>query len=333
VNDINPLKVRLREMSDVSRTKQQRQTTILGVTIPLTLMLMRNTAAITDHRIRYANAICEATKIIRPDNAAFGVLAFAAEAMGENPPACVAAQLKKRWSKTHLNGRVSVEKHFAAFYALKAMLTTDEHWATMVAEELVASLLAQEDSKIYYHMVGTIAGVLAGRSPERARKIAKQIKSLEWYGNAMRCIYRGWGKTDPEAALAAVKKETFGMGDPGNRRMRADLTLEAAVGASWVNPCLAADEIALLPDNRIRFSQGYCLIAPPLAHQNLDRALQLIVPAGKEPITADAAAALAHILLTHAGIDIDPTIPDFFPDYLRPRDQWPGPRFSQPIRF
>jgi hypothetical protein len=333
VNDINPLIVRLREMSSISKPERQRQTTIIGVTIPLRLMLMRKTPAKTDHRIRYANYICEASKIILSDKAAFSVLGFVAEALGENPPACIAAQLKERWSKKHLEGSVSVDKHFATFYALNAMITLDEQWATMVAEELVNSLLAQENSRIYYHMVGTIAGVLASKNPERARKIAKQIKSLEWYGNALRCIYRGWGKTDPEAALSTVKKENFGMADMDNRRMRADVTLEAAVGASFLNPGLAADEIALLPDNRIRFTQGYCLIAPPLARKDLDRALQLLIPAEEEPMIADAATALAHILLAHAGIDIDPTIPDFFPDYLRPRNLWPGPRLSQPIRF
>jgi hypothetical protein len=333
LDDTKPLTARLRRTSGTSETERQRLATIAGVTIPLQYMLTRKTPAKPDQRMRYANCICEASKKIPSDQVAFATLGFVAKALGEKPTDCVAAQLKKRWRENHLKGSVSVEKHYAAFYAFEAMLSVDEKWATTVAEELIRSLLAQQNSRNYYHMVGTTAGALAGKNPERARKIAVQIRSLEWYNNALRCIYREWGKTDPEAALSAVKTENTWMEGMFNRRMLADLKLEAAVGASFVNPGLAADEIALLPNTEIRFTQGYCLIAPPMAREDLDRALQLLVPYEKGPLVADAATALAHILLSRAGINLDPTIPDFFPDHFRPRNLWPGPRVCQPIRF
>lgn len=331
--DIEPLRGLLEELSTESTTERQILTTVTGISIPLGLMLARRTPETPDHRVRYANYVCEASKSMQDEAAAFTVLALATEALGERPPDCIATQLKERWRKASLNGEVTVGKHGAAFFAFNAMLDSDEHWATTVAEELVNSLLARENSETYYHMVGTIVGILAGRNPSRAREIAKQVRSLEWHVNALRCIYREWAKVDPEAALKAAKKEDFGMNDERNRRLCADITLEAAVGAALLKPSLAADEIALLPDNRVRLTQGYCLIAPLLARQDLNRALTLILPAQDEPIIADVATALAHILLEYAVIDIDPALPDFFPDYLRPRNSWPGPRLSQPIRF
>ena len=330
MDDRNALEVRMKNMS---QAEAQPEMIIAGSVMPLRSLLIRKTPATADHHLQYANFICEASKKIESDKTAFSLLGFVVDNLNDNPTGCIADQLKERWDTTYFSGSRSVGKYFAAFYAFKAMLPLDAPWATMVAEELVSSILAQENAKTYYHMVGTIAGVLATKDPERALEIAKKIKSLEWYANALRCIYRGWGKTDPEAAFSMVKKENFGMDEAGNKRMQADVMLEAAVGASFIDPELAADKIALLPDKKVRFTQGYCLVAPPLAVKDLDRALSLLLPIDEQPMLADAAIALAHIVLAHAGVDIDPTVSDFFPDYLRPRDFWPGPRFSQPIRF
>ncbi len=330
MDDSNALEVKLRNMS---QAEAQPQMIIAGSVMPLMSMLIRKTPAAPDHRLQYANFICKASKKIESDKTAFSLLSFVIENLDDNPTDCIADQLKERWDTTYFSGNPSIGKYFAAFYTFKAMLPLDASWATMVAEELVSSILAQENAKTYYHMVGTIAGVLATKDPERALEIAKKIKSLEWYGNALRCIYRGWGKTDPETAFSMVKKENFGMDEAGNKRMQADVMLEAAVGASFINPELAVEKIGLLPEKKARFTQGYCLVAPPLAEKDLDRALGLLLPRDEKPMRADAAIALAHIVLAHTGVDIDPTVSDFFPDYLRPRDFWPGPRLSQPIRF
>ena len=331
--DVDSFRKLLGETLSESKTEEQTMITTIGISVPLKLMLMRAVRKTPDHRVRYADYVCEASKSIKDGAAAFTVLAFVAESLGEKPSDCLATQLKERWNDEYLDGAMSAGKHGAAFYAFNAMLGADEQWAITVAEKLVASIMAQESPKNYYHMIGTIAGVVASKDPNRARKIAKQAKMLEWYGNALRCVYREWGKVNPKAALLAVKEEDFWMDDESRHRMCADVTLEAAVGSSLVDPLLAVDEIALLPDNQIRFTQGYCLVAPPLARKDLDRALRLLMPAEGKPMIADAATALAHIVLDHYGIDIDPTVTDFYPDYLRPRNLWPGPHLAQPIRF
>jgi hypothetical protein len=229
VNDIDPLKVQLKKMSKLSKNVERSSNILIGIILPLRLMQMRKIAVEEDHRFRYANYICEGSKQLSSDKTAFGILSVTVEASGEQPSACIVAQLKKRWNKQHLNGEVSF-LHGAAFYAFKSMLTIDEKWATLLAEELIASLLAPRDSKIFYHMVGTITGILTRKNPKRAREIARQINSLEWYINALRCIYREWGKIEPKAAIASVKNEDFRMPDHWKKkkeRVKADIMLEA----------------------------------------------------------------------------------------------------------
>jgi len=279
--------------------------------------------------IKFIDRSCAAL----PEDKAFAMMAFMAKHYPDNAPETLATAIKKRWKKEFLSGELSVA-HFSTFYAARALIAFHPEWSCQASAVLIDSLFSQQRPESHYHMIGTTAGILARKDARSAMKQANRIKSMEWIVNAKRCIYRGWAMREPEEAIESAKKEYLMSGEVG-KRLCADLLLEAAVGASLTKPELAAKEIAALPDTPVRFGQGYCLIAPPMAHVDLDNAVSLVLPKGTSggPVPADSAHALAAMVLDIADIPIDPTFPRFYPDLMYPRDQWPGPYFSEPIRF
>lgn len=268
-----------------------------------------------------------------PEDKAFTMMAFMAKHYPDNSPEILTTAIKNRWKKEFLSGELSAV-HFATFYAARSLNAFHPEWSCQASVALINSLFSQKNPESHYHMTGTALGILARKDARSALKLANRIKSMEWIVNAKRCIYRGWAMRDPEEALESAKKEYLMSGDVG-KRLRADLILEAAVGASLAKPELAAEAIASLPDSPVRFGGGYCLIAPSMARVDLEKAVSLVIPKGAsgDPVPADSAHALAVMVLDIANIPIDPTFPRFYPDLMSPRDQWPGPYFSEPIRF
>jgi len=268
-----------------------------------------------------------------PEEDAFSVIAFAAKHYPDSAPPALAQAIRKRWKKEFLAGELSVA-HFSTFYAARSLIAFNPEWSCQALSSLIGSLFSQKKPESHYHMIGTSAGLLARKDARSAMKLAEQIKSMEWIVNAKRCIYRGWAMREPDEAVASARKEYIMGGDVG-KSLREDLLLEAAVGASLSKPELAAAVLAELPDRPVRFSQGYCLIAPQMARVDLDKAISLIVPKGASggPVPADCAHALAAMALDIAAVPIDPTFPRFYPELMYPRDQWPGPYSSEPIRF
>lgn len=302
-----------------------------GVKLPLALMFLQGSNV---EAVKFTDALCEASKTLN-DRDAFMFLGVISRFFSKDTPLSLCTELKARWKKENFD-KNALDVYESAYYSVRALIEKDPVISKEIAEKLVDSILEGKDPESHYHMVGTILGVLAKKFPKESLEIAKKINSLEWYVNALRCIYRGWAMSDPKSAIKDAKikfptdeRDTNNMG----KKINNDILLEAIVGASYNNPALACDEFGNLPDEPARYCEGYCLIAPNLAMVDFERSIKLLVPDETKPITSDAALALSRILFNLTNTYLGPLQPEFYPEHINPTENWPGPFMSAPLRF
>ena len=108
-----------------------------------------------------------------------------------------------------------------------------------------------------------------------------------------------------------------------------DLSWSIVLGSAHRNPDFAWELLDSLPDKTITF-QGRCIVYPSLRGVDPERAEEW--RKGFDPMPAPLAHALAWSKIWEEGRPW-PNDTDVYADYVLPYDQWPGPRFSRPLRY
>ncbi|MGI5862894.1 MAG: hypothetical protein ACOX6T_12655 [Myxococcales bacterium] len=273
-------------------------------------------------------SILDAARVAEPDER-FVMAALALPYLPEAQKAEARAVAAQTWRPELIAKPFGLE-HAAAFHAMEGLLYENPQLAKEIFRSLVDVILGwdPQETGMFFHAVGTAAGVIARIDPALALETAERIRSLEWQVHAKRCIYRAWARVHPAEALAKPK------GDPNDfdGRIAHDLQLEAAVGAGMAAPALALQALDALPDHPDRFEQGVSLVAASMAATDPQAAVALLLQLGKS-IDFHTALALAWLVAADRRAQVFETRATELADWIQPLHKWPGPFLSQSLRF
>jgi len=227
-----------------------------------------------------------------------------------------------------------IQDSFYIYSVAKLLVESGNNRGTEIAIKMAERITGFREPEDYYHLLGTLCGLVALQDTVKAIEISKYVKTLEWHVNARRCLYRSWAKKDPEAARKDIKMQIKGESFV-DKKIRNDVLMEVVLGEALTDPLGALKSLNQLPPTNNRFYFGACVIAPEIAKEDLRKALLLVAPNQRRKLSPHSALSLSIIRLAHGK---KPFLflgsrCDFYPDCLIPRDRWPGPSLSQPLLF